>query len=277
MLSDLQKGFASALYDEDPESVGVAAARELLSPLARLTPAQGLALYRSSVAHTLEETLGEIFPVCAELVGEDCFRTVARLFLREQPSRHPDLAQAGDAWPAFVEAQDFLSGVPYLADMARLELGLHRAHTAPWPSSQPDPEQMGQAMAASPENWRLLLTPSATLVASPHPVLTIWEAHQDRRIDRGWSLDPRAAGERVLVCRSGGEIQVDAVEASLWPLLLSVSAGEPVSCQLRLAEGLRAAPGPDGSGSVNSGEALPILTTIRVLFDRGWVVGACPI
>ena len=136
---------------------------------------------------------------------------------------------------------------------------------------------MGEAMAASPENWRLLLTPSATLVASPHPVLTIWEAHQDRRIDRGWSLDPRAAGERVLVCRNGGEIQVDAVEARLWPLLLSVSAGEPVSCQLRLAEGLRAAPGPDGSGSVNSGEALPILTTIRVLFDRGWVVGACPI
>jgi len=132
-------------------------------------------------------------------------------------------------------------------------------------------------MAASPENWRLLLTPSATLVASPHPVLTIWEAHQDRRIDHGWSLDPRAAGERVLVCRSGGEIRADAVEASLWPLLLSVSAGEPLSGQLRLAEGLRAAVGPDGSASADSGQVLPTLTTIQVLFDRGWVVGARPI
>jgi hypothetical protein len=277
MLRDLQDEFARALYEEDPESARVVAARGRLSPLAQLTPAQGLALYRNSVANTLEETLGEIFPVCAQLVGEDCFRTVAKRYLREQPSRHPDLARAGDAWPAFVEAQDFLSGVPYLADVARLELGLHRAHTAPWPGPQADPEQMGEAIAASPENWRLLLTPSAALVASPHPVLTIWEAHQDRSIDRGWTLDPGAAGEQVIVCRSGGEICADLVEASLWPLLLSISAGEPVSAQLRLGGGLRAAHGPDAPSSLSSGEALPIFTTIRALFDRGWVVGACPI
>ncbi|MCS5634874.1 MAG: DNA-binding domain-containing protein [Myxococcota bacterium] len=276
MLRDLQEEFAGALYEDDPESGRVVAARGMLSPLAQLTPAQGLALYRSSVANTLEETLGEIFPVCAQLVGEDCFRTVARLYLRAQPSRHPDLARAGDAWPAFVAAQDFLSGVPYLADVARLELGLHRAHTAPWPARQADAESMGEAIAASPENWRLLLTPSATLVASPHPVLTIWEAHQDGRIDRGWTLDPGAAGEQVIVCRSGGEICADSVEASLWPLLLSISAGEAVSAQLRLAEGLRAAQGPDTQSSFNSGDGLPIFTTIRALFDRGWVVGACP-
>ena len=277
MLSDLQQGFASALYEEDPEGGRVAAAREFLAPLPNLTPARGLALYRSSVARTLEETLGEIFPVCAELVGEDCFRSVAGRYQREQPSLHPDLARAGDGWPPYVEGQAFLSGVPYLGDMARLELGLHRAHTAPWPPAQPDPEQVGKAMASAPESWRLLLTPSASLVDSPHPVLTIWEAHQDRRIDHGWSLDPRAGGERVLVCRSGGEIHADLVEESLWPLLLSVLAGEPLSRQLQWAEGLRAAAGPEGAASIDSGQAVPALTTIQVLFDRGWVVGACPI
>ena len=92
MLSDLQQGFASALYEEQPDGGRVAAAREFLAPLPNLTPARGLALYRSSVARTLEETLGEIFPVCAELVGEDCFRSVAVRYQREQPSLHPDLA-----------------------------------------------------------------------------------------------------------------------------------------------------------------------------------------
>ena len=277
MLRELQQAFSEALYAEGPESPSVAAAAENLDLMPRLDAPASLAIYRSAVGNCMTESLGEIFPVCAELVGEDCFRTVANLYLRGIPSRHADLARVGDAFPEFVASLDFLSRLPYLADTARLELGLHNAYSASWPPPPHAPGVLGQAIADEPERWRFLLSPSATLLASAHPVLTLWEAHQDRRIEGGWTLDRRAPGERILVFREGAEIHADLVEPSLWPILLSISEGEPVVKQLELAGALRRSEGQSRDSGINPEENLPILTTIEVLFERGWVVGGEPI
>ncbi|MDG2335508.1 MAG: DNA-binding domain-containing protein [Myxococcota bacterium] len=277
MLRELQRAFSEALYAQGPESPSVAAAAENLDSMPRLDARASLAIYQNAVGQCMTESLGEIFPVCAELVAEDCFRTVANLYYREIPSAHADLARVGDAFPEFVAGLDFLSGLPYLADMARLELGFHNAYSASWPPPPHAPGVLGQAIADEPENWRFLLSPSATLLASAHPVLTLWEAHQDRRIDGGWTLDPRAAGERTLVFRQGAEIHADLVEPSLWPILLSISEGEPVAEQLELAGALRRSEGQTPDSGINPGENVPILTTIQMLFERGWVVGGEPI
>ena len=268
MLAEIQTEFARALYAENPGGPELSAAAKRLLALPRLGAEESLGVYRASVGQVLEDALGEIFPVCAELVGEACFRSVAALYLRAVPSRHADLARVGDAWPDFAEGQAILSGVPYLADVGRLELGLHQAHAAPWPDPVDDPAALGEAMARDPDVWRLLLAPSASLFASEYPVLTLWEAHQDRRVDRGWTLDPAAPGERVIVCRQGSEIYADLVEPGLWPILASIAAGEAVARQLALAEGLRGT-----AEAVNPGDRVPILTTLQVLFERGWVVG----
>ena len=276
MLRELQRDFAEALYAENPEGEEVVLAAGKLDPMPRLTGAQGLGIYRNSLANGMTESLAEIFPVCAELVGPDCFRSVAHLYLRAAPSLHADLARVGDGWPEFVEGLAFLSEVSYLADVARLELGLHHAHAAPGPSVQHDPGELGEAISENPEAWRFLLPPSATLLDSPHPALTLWEAHQDRRVDRGWTLDPQAPGEQIIVFRARSEIHADLVEPSLWPILVSISAGEPVAKQLQLAGALRSSEGSVPVSAVNPGDNVPILTTIRVLFERGWVVGGSP-
>ncbi len=277
MLAELQRDMARVLYEEDAEGPAVASFLERIKPLPRLDASQCLALYRGSVASVIRDALAEIFPVCAELVGEDCFRSVANLYYRAEPSRHADLAHVGDVWPDFVAGQAFLSGVPYLADMGRLELGLHHAHAAPWPRPGADPEALSQAISNEPEAWRFLLPPSATLLESPHPVLTIWEAHQDRRVDGDWKLDLAAPGEQMIICRHGTEIYADFVEPSLWPILCSIAAGDAVDRQLALAEGLRRAGAKDRPSGVNSGDSVPILTTIQALFERGWVVGGSPL
>jgi len=271
MLRELQEKFSRALYEEESAGPQARSLQAELCPLPKLSPGESIDVYRSSVSSVFEEALAEIFPVCLELVGEPCFSSVARLYLRARPSRHADLARVGDEWPDFVETLAFLSEVAYLADVGRLELGLHHAHAAPWPPPLKDPQALGEAIAGEPEAWRLLLSPSATLLASPFPVLTLWEAHQDRRVDRGWKLDPAAPGEQLVVCRQGGDIYADLVEPSLWPILLSIAAGENVARQLELAEGLRAS--SRGQGNINSENSMPILTTIQALFERGWVVG----
>ena len=274
MLRELQEKFARALYEEESGGPRARSLGEELCSLKKLSPGESVDLYRSSVSSVVEESLSEIFPVCLELVGEPCFNGVAQLYLRARPSRHADLSRLGDDWPEFVETVAFLSDVPYLADVGRLELGLHHAHAAPWPTPLEDPQALGEAIAREPEAWRLLLSPSATLLASPFPVLTLWEAHQDRRVDRGWKLDPAVPGEQLVVCRQGTEIYADLVEPSLWPILLSIAAGDSVARQLELAEGLRAA--SREPGKLDPENSMPILTTIQALFERGWVVGGVP-
>ena len=277
MLRELQQELARALYEEEAESAACASVLERISPLPELPAKQCLDLYRGSVAQVVHDALGEIFPVCAELVGDDCFRSVSNRYMRAAPSRHADLARLGDGWPDFVAEQSFLSSVSYLADMGRLELGLHHAHAAPWPEPSVDPAKLSEAISSEPEAWRFILPPSATLLGSPHPVLSIWEAHQDRRVERGWKLDPTAPGEQMIICRHGTEIYADFVEPSLWPILQSIAAGEAVDQQLALADGLRRTPSPDSSLAVDSEDSVPILTTIQALFERGWVVGGRPL
>ncbi len=277
MLRELQRVFSEALYDEDPESPSVTTAAADLDSMPKFEASESLGIYRNAVSNCMMESLVEFFPVCVELVGEKCFRTVAHRYLRGVPSLHADLARVGDAFPEFVEGLDFLSELPYLADVARLELGLHHAYAALWPPVQSNSEALGNAIAEEPERWRFILSPSTTLLASPHPVLTLWEAHQDRRIEGGWTLDPRAGGEHVLVFRQGAEIHADLVEPGLWPILLSISEGEPVATQLELAGGLNRFRGESSNSAVNPGENVPILTTIQLLFERGWVVGGEPI
>ena len=281
MLLELQQALAQALYEEKNESRVCASVLERIRPLPQLAPRACLDLYRGSVAQVVNDALAEIFPVCAELVGEACFRSVSNHYMRSVGSRQADLARLGDAWPDFVRDQSFLSGVPYLADMGRLELGLHYAHAAPWPEPGVDPAKLSEAISNEPEAWRFVLPPSATLLGSPHPVLTVWEAHQDRRVDRGWKLDPAAPGEQMIICRHGTEIYADFVEPSLWPILQSIAAGEGVDQQLALAGGLRRTDSPpspsDPPADFNSDNSVPVLTTIQALFERGWVVGGAPL
>ena len=277
MLRELQQELARALYEEEAESAACTSVLERIRPLPELAARHCLDLYRGSVAQVVHDALGEIFPVCAELVGDDCFRSVSNRYMRAAPSRHADLARLGDGWPDFVAGQSFLSSVSYLADMGHLELGLHHAHAAPWPEPSVDPGKLSEAISREPEAWCFTLPPSATLLGSPHPVLSIWEAHQDRRVDRGWKLDPAAPGEQMIICRHGTEIYADFVEPSLWPILQSIAAGEAVDQQLALADGLRRTPSPDSSLAVDSEDSVPILTTIQALFERGWVVGGRPL
>ena len=74
MLRELQQELARALYEEEAESAACASVLERISPLPKLPAKRCLDLYRGSVAQVVHDALGEIFPVCAELVGDDCFR-----------------------------------------------------------------------------------------------------------------------------------------------------------------------------------------------------------
>lgn len=278
MLRELQLALSCAFRESGPAGAAALDVLAGLRPVGRASPEQGLGVYQSALRNVVERALREILPVCVELVGDACFRQIARRHAARHASPHPDLGCIGDEVPALMSSLDFLSSVPYLADVARLELALHRAADAPDPQVPDDPGRIAEALAAAPDRWRLLLPPSATLIASPHPIRAIWQAHRDdaRDGEARWRLPRDAGPDRLIVWRSPDGLRVERVEAGIWPLLVAVEAGACVASLLQLGTSA----GAESPTEVLQGDPedhAPALASLGWLFERGWVAGVAPL
>jgi hypothetical protein len=200
-----QPDFAHALLDaEQPVPSG-------LRTWNGSDPAARFAVYRNNVAASLTRALADLCPVVRELVGAEFFAAMARCHLADCPPRTPVLAEYGDDFPPWLEQFAPAAEVPYLADMARLEIArvraTHAADHAPLPAAV-IPGRIGTALtgadAAAAQRLaasRPRLHPSLSVIASRFTVVSLWAAHQGRGRIEDVALD---AAEAALVLRRDG-------------------------------------------------------------------------
>lgn len=167
--ADFATDFATALLNPDaPPPPG------LTDPQGRAAPRR-FAVYRNNVAASLTRALEAGFPVIRKLLGAEYFGALAALHLRAHPPRARLIMLYGQDFPGFLADFPPLAHLPYLADVARLELALrdsyHAADSAPLPPASlalPEADLLAS---------RFTLAPSLRLIRSPHPVLAIWQAN----------------------------------------------------------------------------------------------------
>ncbi|MGL6162193.1 HvfC/BufC family peptide modification chaperone [Microbulbifer sp.] len=169
-------------------------------------PGQRFAVYRNNVVVSLVESLAQTFPVTCELVGEEFFRAMGREFVRARPPRSTLLARYGEGFAEFVDSFPPAASVPYLADMARLEMHcLVALHAA---DADPAAPQVLEAALREPEclpALRLGLHPSLHCLRSEFAVFSLWDAHRGE-LDIS-QVDPVAA-ECGWILRSGLEVRL---------------------------------------------------------------------
>lgn len=198
-MSD-QRLFAAALLDPDaPCPAGLTAWNGS-------DPTRRFAVYRNNVVVSLIDALADTFPVTLELVGDEFFRAMAGVFVRAAPPKSALLTEYGAGFPAFIERFEPARSVPYLADVARLELLRVRAfHAADVDPLSPD--RVARALA-DPERLpalRATCHPSLGVLSSRYAIVSLWAAHQG--IGDLARVDP-AVPENALVVRAGLEVQV---------------------------------------------------------------------
>lgn len=160
-------------------------------------PAQRFAVYRNNVTLSLIEAIEAGFPIVRTMVGEDFFRETARVFLRAEPPTSPLLMHYGEGFPAFLARFEPAASLPYLPDLARLELLRRRAFHA----ADAEPLAPDAFAALTPEQLptlRLRLHPSLAVLASPFAIHALWAAHQGTLAIE--TVDPDQP-EEVLVLR----------------------------------------------------------------------------
>ncbi|MGJ8610511.1 MAG: HvfC/BufC N-terminal domain-containing protein [Octadecabacter sp.] len=133
-------------------------------------------VYRNNVAVSLTDALETAFPVVYKLVGNDFFRAMAGVYLRAHPPTSPLMMFYGEAMPDFLAGFAPAQSVPYLPDVARLELALrHSYHAAD--STPIAPDALAQVVPDTLPDLTFTFAPSVRLVVSRYPLQSIWLAN----------------------------------------------------------------------------------------------------
>jgi hypothetical protein len=204
------------------------------------------AVYRNNVAASLMEALAARFPVVKRLVGEEFFNAMAHAYVLREPPFSPLLIRYGETFPAFVEEFDPARPLPYLGDVARIEVARGRAYHA----ADADPLPRG-AFAELPKDriaeHRVALHPSATILASAYPALSIWEINQSGGERPVESWGPEAA----LVARPSLEVEMRRLPAGTETFLLALQSGDTIGEALEAAS--------DANDAFSASEGLAVL------------------
>jgi hypothetical protein len=168
------------------------------------------------------------------------------------------LVRWGDDLPAFIAALPAAQMVPYLADVARLEIAVSTAYHA-----ADDPVLGLEALSTLPPeavaDLRVEAHAATGLVSSPNPVGSIWSAHQGD----GLGTVERWAAEHVLVTRPLHDIRLTLLKPPEAAFLEAMLAGA------YLADALPAEPGFDPGAALVGAVRAGAFTSLAVSSRNG--------
>ena len=145
----------------------------LVDPQGRPAPKR-FDVYRNNVVVSLSDALETAFPVIHKLLGDDCFRAMAGVYVREHPPTSALMMYYGAEMPDFLHSFEPVGHLPYLADVARLELAMREAyHSAD--STAIAPEALGALAPEELMQARFTLAPALRIVASDWPIYALWQ------------------------------------------------------------------------------------------------------
>jgi hypothetical protein len=215
------------------------------------------AVYRNKVASGLVQALATRFPVVKRLVGEEFFRAMAHVYATAELPRSPIMLYYGETFPAFIDDFEPARPVPYLGDIARVEMARGLAyHAADATPIDPDafaalsPDRLGET--------RVRLHPSLSIITSSHPIYSIWHMNQDPV--RFAPASPFAK-EAVLVARPRLKVRTQRITHGTAVLIRALAAGST------LAEAVVAA--ADAVPAFNPPESLAVLISAKVVVGFG--------
>jgi len=184
-------------------------------------------VYRNNVAVSLTEALITAFPTIHGLVGDPFFRAMAGVYLREHPPSSPMMMYYGADMPTFLAGFEPVAHLPYLPDVACIDLALrHAYHAADATPMAPD------ALQISPEalmEARFEFAPATQVLRSAYPAYGIWRMHRD-------GGKPPAEAQDALISQPGFDPEVDLLVPGAAEFLIALKTGAST------AEALASAP-----------------------------------
>ncbi|MEL7212902.1 MAG: DNA-binding domain-containing protein [Pseudomonadota bacterium] len=208
-----QTDFTEALLD--PKR---AVPKGLVDPQGRPAPKR-FDVYRNNVAVSLTDALETAFPVIHKLLGDDFFHAMAGVYLRAHPPSSALMMYYGAAMPDFLRSFEPVAHLPYLADVARLEIAMREAyHSAD--STPIAPEALGALAPEELMQARFTLAPALRVVTSDWPIHALWQ------FNMAGGPKPQMQAQDVLVSRPEFDPQQTLLPAGAAAFITALRQGE---------------------------------------------------
>jgi hypothetical protein len=179
------------------------------------------AAYSDNLAPGLAAALAARFPVVRRLVGEMFFRAMAYDYAAKALSRASAMMFFGETFPDFINDFAPARPIPYLADIARIEMARGRARLA----VDATPLKAGAVADIRPDRMgdlRVKLHPSLAVIVSAYPVHSIWRVNQDAA--RFAPVSPWA-GEAALIVRPRRRVGTQRISGGQAVFINALAAG----------------------------------------------------
>lgn len=182
-----------------------------------------LKVYRNNIVGSLTDLMLATFPVMEKLVGTPFLEGMVRHFVLENPPAQGCLSLYGDGFAEFVGDFELAKTLPYLPDVARLELAMNKAYyakddealTAEGLGDIP-PEELGDLKPA--------LRTSVYLVCSRYPLTVIREfCMAEEQVGK---LDLDQGSEKLMVYRPALDTKTVLLSDDEYLMLQKLLAGE---------------------------------------------------
>jgi hypothetical protein len=188
-------------------------------------------VYRNNVTVSLIDALAAIYPSVQRITGSEFFRAMARFHMRATPPTTPLLFEYGRDFPSFIETYEYASGMPWLADVARVERAwldaYHAADAAPLAAevfASIDPDSLAQV--------RFVAHPATRIVRSRYPAVAMFA--MNRTNDPVAPLHSSDA-EDALVTRPDVDVIVSRLPAGGAAFLVALMAGTTLGAAAQAA------------------------------------------
>ncbi|MDR6950671.1 hypothetical protein J2X65_000014 [Ancylobacter sp. 3268] len=198
-----------------------------IGPYAQEARDRRFAVYRNNVALSLVEAMAGRFPVVRAIVGDEFFRAMAREFVLASPPRSPVLMRYGEVFPDFLASFGPAADLPYLADVARLEIARGQAfHAADAP---PLTAEALAALDPQRRGVRVAIHPAVRLIRSAYPIVTLWamnSGEQEPAAIDDWT------GEDAVVTRAAYQILVRRLSPGHFAFLQALREGQTLEAAM---------------------------------------------
>lgn len=223
-LANIEHKFLYSLIDTEVDD---GAFLSQLCATNSLNPARQLSIYRSNINGAHQKVLGQIYPACLNILGEDYFDFVCRLYRFKYPSTHADLNQHGEHFPHFIKevisTKRELAEFEYLPDLANHEWYWHAAFFTK-DSTSFDFAKLAKVEEHQQHELVFELRPDFSLHKTPYPILDIWLSNRSEPDDEQTFAMPDS---EICYCifRKEYEVMFEKLDAQQYGVLYALANG----------------------------------------------------
>jgi hypothetical protein len=229
-LAEIQTQFRRQMEEEASD----AKAEVPLNPQGGVPGRERIAIYTGGYFARTQDSLKEVFPAVAHVLGSEVLHNLAHDYARKFPSMNYNLTFLGKHLPEFLKIWPAASELPFLPELAELEWKISMAFHA----FDRTPLAPGSLGNLSIEEWArtsLVFQPSTAVLKSAWPVLDIWSARHTPPEQIRIELKNRP--QNVLIYRRGWEVQCRLIGDSEFQMTQSLLNKETLGAACEAVEG----------------------------------------